>query len=213
MSCQLEPLPELIRNWFDSMHGGIENLEVHTELVRYDQVTGESQKFRAHPNYLNNGPWYDYVMISYENDECAPARVACFFQDPKEPSIKKMLVQPAVDQTEDQLDLSEMSMLFNHWTLGSERKKRDSGCSRSVRWQAKLEEFYVDTIADSILAFEACAYSGGAFWRENQEDETSLLPPLNLFDIVVSSHPRSDWPQAFLDSTSYLKEAYKKQGM
>ena len=59
-------LATIVNHFIEEIEGDIlrDGITIHgcTEVIR------ENTTFRAHPSFLNNGPWYDYVMVAWEQN-------------------------------------------------------------------------------------------------------------------------------------------------
>jgi hypothetical protein len=69
--------------WLEQQSSQPLRIQLLTEIKLLDPETQTfSHIVRAHPNYRNEGCWYDYVEIDYGSDGKFPARCAAFFQWP-----------------------------------------------------------------------------------------------------------------------------------
>ena len=101
----LEGLPQYLIEKFG------DNVDICTEYKRDDNT------FRCHPNFMNGGPWYDWLRVGFENQRTKQVRnfpcklVAVVVENKKTSNAKyTMVLQCAQDTTE------RSSVLFTEWT-------------------------------------------------------------------------------------------------
>jgi hypothetical protein len=158
-----------------------------TELPLNDTIV------RAHPNYKQDGPWFDYVMIELEDDDgimySVPARVELMYFYPSHPDQRYVVVHPAYD--------------FDH--------------SHSVLTSFHRMQYQDDT--DDIMETDEIINSDtDTFYLDDDSNEPLPLPHLITIDasqvhshtLMVPYHPCSkfmirvsdqkEWPDEFLPS-------------
>ena len=80
-------LPPSLLHHFKSIGRMGDMFEVRTEAVM------DGVRYRSHPNYRGQGPWYDFIQVQFRDDEIAldntifpddnmmyPAKLACFYR-------------------------------------------------------------------------------------------------------------------------------------
>ena len=110
--------PKQISDWFVSTFvikgrapSGL-TIQLVTELT-IGEAKGNKELLRAHPNYRNEGPWYDFVDIHYGKEAGNyPARCACFFEwpdgvHPDDVGLKDLVEDPEED-LDQELDKSQV---------------------------------------------------------------------------------------------------------
>lgn len=185
--------PRIIQSWFENNYlepgGARVTIQLYTE-IRLPGSDGQTRTIlRAHPNYQSDGPWYDYALARYDEDnrnDCPtyPCKVVCFFQEPSSSQIMA-LVQEVEYQT--QRDTSRESQLFHHWTLQS-IYNRTTGKRDSV-----FEAIPVESLSDRIYAIDPKPLGG--FSRTEAVD----------FDILVVKYVKEQWPASFLESDKFFE--------
>jgi len=73
----------LAKNWASAVSDDeeVSTLKCFTEC----RIGGIATTFRAHPNYQDRGPWYNWALVSFgtEKDrQCVPCQVLLFYYDP-----------------------------------------------------------------------------------------------------------------------------------
>jgi hypothetical protein len=137
-------------------------IQLYTEIVLPGQLRTILQ---AHPNYQSDGPWYDYALARYIEDnreDCPtyPCKMACFFKDPNTEKIMA-LVQEVEFQTP--VEILRESQLFHHWTLKSKEEKKEKKRTHE-RSDAVFEAIPVESISDRIYALGPKPV-GGFSWK------------------------------------------------
>jgi hypothetical protein len=63
-------VPEVLTNYIGSImqEEQVDSLDVFTEIIHNNKT------YRAHPNYRNGGPWYDWAVIKYEPSDADKER-------------------------------------------------------------------------------------------------------------------------------------------
>ena len=105
---------------------GEEFWELRTEAAIPLQSDPETiVSFRCHPNYRNEGPWYDWAIIDFGNPppdtvkgmytkKCIPSKILAFAEDPNGKGLMA-LVHGCNWRTERESD--QDSVLVEHWQL------------------------------------------------------------------------------------------------
>jgi hypothetical protein len=183
--------PEVIVAWFAKHFLDPDTprrIQLYTEIV-LPGVSGQpGTLLRAHPNYQSDGPWYDFALASYDeenrNDPTTyPCKMSCFFKDPD--TNKTMALVQEVEFQARAETLRE-SQLFNHWRLKSKENRTER------RRDAVLEAISVESLSDRIYALDPKPVGG--FSRKDAAD----------FNILVAKYSKEQWPASFLESPKYL---------
>jgi hypothetical protein len=112
--------------------------ELHTEVSLKLPMDGENMEhdiistLRCHPNHLNEGPWYDWVIVQYKTDkklfqdlenintqynpDCVPSKVLAIAKDPNDSNNSWLLVHGCEYRTTKE-DIGQDSVLLEHWKL------------------------------------------------------------------------------------------------
>jgi hypothetical protein len=157
--------PQEILTWFKNNYHDTASCRVYifTELRKSQEDGSEGVDgviFRAHPNYRQQGAWFDYGTIKYElvdertgevSEEDWPVRIAAFFQEVgqtvQDRSPMRMLVQECNWQTRAEKNMK--SMVFEHYSLAGEWDD-----DNHERFRATLTEKSVDTLNSRVYCLE-----------------------------------------------------------
>jgi hypothetical protein len=183
--------PDIIVNWFEKRYLVPEEdttIQLYTEIVLPGPTGQTGTILRAHPNYQSDGPWYDYALASYDEDDredspTYPCKMACFFREPVTGKIMA-LVQEVEFQSPT--ETARESQLFRHWTLKSKDNRSDR------RRDAVFEAIPVESLSDRIYALDPKPLGG--FSRKDSCD----------FEILVVKYVKEQWPTSFLDSPNFF---------
>jgi hypothetical protein len=156
-------------------------------LEDYDNLS-----FRATPDYLGTGPWYDWVLVSFINSNEQslhyPFKILGFVEkDDKSGPI--CFGQMCAMQSEKERLKSCMG-LFEHWHL-EQRPNSNVPIFRFVE---------INSIINSCLAFQL---TNGAL-KEDQSSELSK-------QVIVVKDRQKEWPKLFLTGINDSQEKKKKR--
>lgn len=112
--------------WIDS-NDGSQLWELRTELSFIMPKTEQRTTIRCHPNFRNEGPWYDWVVVHFEGNHvktpsseypssCVPCKVLAVAENPKEKGDVWILVHGCNYRTPEECDEKD-SVLIEHWEL------------------------------------------------------------------------------------------------
>ena len=183
--------PEVVVAWFETQFLDREReirIQLYTEILLPSGVDGQpGTLLRAHPNYQSEGPWYDYALTRYdeenrEDSPTYPCKIACFFKDPN--TGQTMALTQEVD-FQTRKETTRESQLFTHWTF----KSKENRLNR--RREAVLEAISVESLSDRIYVVDPKPVGG--FSRKKAED----------FNILVVKYGKRQWPMSFLESPKY----------
>jgi len=206
-----------------SMEDGQRYWDVYTEctFIPSDAVgvrANGMMLLRAHPNYCNEGPWFDWAMINFGeptqdemNDQemlnatpfykqgTVPCKILGFVRDGHSGEVLA-LVQPCEYQNAD--DLKASSVLLESWrmqymgpTLGTNRPRR-AHPKTPDRHQPFIQEVHLETIHDRCLVVQE--YPGiNCYLDEDLRSDPCLLAN---HDAVLLVRNRRDWGLEFVDS-------------
>lgn len=107
--------------------------DLRTEATITLQGTGQKINLRCHPNYRNEGPWFDWVIVHFETDEvfeklpsdhrpqyqrdCVPCKILAFAEGPNGEDDQPWILVHGC-QYRKKVSQSEMdSCLLEHWEL------------------------------------------------------------------------------------------------
>jgi hypothetical protein len=172
----------------------------------------QAELLRAHPNYRQDGPWYDFVEINYGDDIGSyPARCACFFEWPDgidqaqldtsgfaDSSILEdckagdMMVLVHESQFQTDAEKDKGSLLYSHYTLEGQATSRRG---EEPQRKAKLKCVSPSTLNGRIFVVDPAPSTGDVFCKQGNGDG---VPP---FSIIWVKDRKSIWPTVFLSST------------
>jgi hypothetical protein len=175
-----------IVDWFVGKHNKVVK---RSGVIVYAQLYLEEygqQTFRATPNYMGTGPWYDWVLVVYldSNDRRLhyPFKILGFVEkDDKSGPI--CFGQMCSTQTETERRASKGG-LFEHWHL--EHKSNQEVDRPTIPIYRFVE---VETILDPCLAFQLSPIS---------VDSNDRNPQLSNHVVLVKDRHK-EWPQIFID--------------
>jgi hypothetical protein len=194
--------PQEILAWFQNNYHDTASCRVYifTELRKSQEDGSEGVDgviFRAHPNYRQQGAWFDYGTIKYElvdertgevSEEDWPVRIAAFFQEVgqtvQDRGPMRMLLQECNWQTRAEKNMK--SMIVEHYSLAGEWDDHNH-----ERFRATITEKSVDTLNSRVYCTETVP-GGEVFWKEKKEQ----------FGILLVRDQRTQWHKLFLDSAS-----------
>jgi hypothetical protein len=153
---------------------------------------------RAHPNFRQDGPWYDYVEVNYGPEGCFPARCACFFQWPEvlaEAEFKPGDVVALVQQSQWQTpaEKAKESQLYSHYTLESLLEQR------GTRRVAKLHCVLASSLNSRLFAIDptpAGDVPNTEVFTKLRTCDRGVPPP---FSIIRVKDRKAHWPSSFLN--------------
>ena len=176
------PMPKTITDYFlkdrtDLRQGTL--IEFRTELLV------EKLCYRAHPNYQDSGPWYDWVNVTYETDwdgadhlvqdTDIPVKILGFFRTVDAiPQPFKVLIHPAAFREKDSDVERAETLLLCAWLLETKPNGR-----------ANLDAINPDQIQDQILVIEECDS-----FQDRYQDDISRR-------VWAVKEMRSYWPLPF----------------
>jgi len=177
--------------------------QCYTECDMWLGDVGQRWTFRAHPNYQNDGPFYDWAYINFDGN-LYPCKIVTFVLN-KATGNRYALVHACEEQDAGNLDSCgfQNSLLFSHWALEYDREKSASG---EIIYRSKLRLVLVESISSVCYAFEDV--SGIQESYSNQENSYAGEDP-NLVSLeeapfywrshkhVVAVCPYSEWKDKF----------------
>ena len=167
------------------------------EITIPDSSGGAGEKLRAHPNYVQKGPWNDYVSINYGSLGQYPGLCVCFFEWPLGNDVLKSclgLPVPESAQFREKLCLVQEAnyrnptyerketLLYQTWNMASKRQPR------SLYYQAELKCLEARSISHKVFAVEPVPAPETFLVKRTQRD----------FDILLVLDRRAEWPAKFL---------------
>lgn len=126
------------RHRIDGMETEVEFWNLSTECDMYlpGYRGGRRHIFRAHPNYQNEGPWYDWAMIEFPGEnEPFPGKILAFMvgKSPENDAAGCAIVHTCSEELKD-LE----SVLVKHWKLEYDKSAvkpgKDLGSKEYVAW-------------------------------------------------------------------------------
>jgi hypothetical protein len=171
-------VPEVLTEYigFIMNENHLEQMDIFTEIIH------KKKTYRAHPNYRNGGPWYDWAMIKYAPSDADrvraktdkykkifsayppgyyPAKLLGFFK------INENL-HCIIHCTDTKLNSNKDSCLTERWNLEYEARPR-----RGIRHRQPIFRYVeVDTIEDRVFVVEE---SPGVFAELQQDMSTSIV--------------------------------------
>ena len=148
------------KEWESLTGNATETIDCYTEFSHKD-----GNKFRAHPNYRDAGPWYDWAVLRFVSDDGEeeesdyPCRILLFYKDPRpsnESSANYSGIRAVVQATDELSDEAEKkrknkimeSHLCRRWLLYAKKVK---GASHVVPCLYSVD---VESIQDNVLVIE-----------------------------------------------------------
>jgi hypothetical protein len=171
-----------------------------TELDIFIKDEDKRRTLRAHPNYNNEGAYYDWVYVNFADQEGGaarhrhPSKLLTFVMDPTNKEGKLFaLVHSCVDQYPKK-QFGD-SVLFYHWNLEFE------GASVNNHIGAKLHLVPVESISAACYAFEEDSVqlkegflgSPSTAGRRNQQERAEVRCHKH---VIVCAH-LDNWPMEF----------------
>lgn len=113
--------------------------ELKTELTFTLANGGEETSIRCHPNYMDDGPWHDWIMVHfqvesndfepYENEtqfkkNIVPCKVLAVAANPHDPEDVRVLVHGCHFRTKN-ADTEQDTVLLEKWSLAYHDVKHD----------------------------------------------------------------------------------------
>jgi hypothetical protein len=212
--------------WLEQQSSQPLRIQLVTEIKLLDPETQTfSHIVRAHPNYRNEGCWYDYVEIDYGSDGKFPARCAAFFQWPPilkhpEGDVDFQFLEDTGDdliglfhqcqyQHSSEKDLN--SLLFSQWRLQHTTSLSSTLRSRFAHEPKVVAKFvclHPGAINRRIFAIDPTPTDGGPFHR---------LKALAFHFIKVEDR-LLEWPGRYLHShqnwsTASWEKGKRKRGL
>jgi hypothetical protein len=199
--------PDVVLEWFRKTFKGHKHQNLTVQLATEMTLasgTDQEELLRAHPNYRQDGPWYDFVTVDYGQDyDNYPARCACFFEWP--PGVSPgpgilgecregdpmVLLQQSAYQDDD--EVSKESLLYSHYHL--EHQANLDRSQTNIRRRAKLACVSAATVNGRVFAIDPNPTNGGVFWKGPGRDKNKNPP---LFSIILVKDRKSQWPESFL---------------
>jgi hypothetical protein len=217
-----DTFPAQVVEWFRRTFKGARGAELTINLLTEIKLGAGAELLRAHPNFRQEGPWYDFVEINYgEELGCYPARCACFFEWPagidhtqmdtsgfadnilKECRAGDLMVLVQESQFQTDPEKQKGSLLYSHYTLYSQEERPNRGASRRTEQQqlqsrkAKLVCVLASTLNGRIFVVDPHPTTGDVFCKPFVVGDEGPPP----FSIIWVKDRQSIWPQAFLSST------------
>ena len=111
-----------------------------------DYAGGRRCTFRAHPNYHNEGPWYDWAMVKFRGEgrrgeSLYPSKLLAFIEGGEgDPHAPYAVVHTCTDKDNTVMD----SVLVQHWILEYNRTRDvNQGVSRQYKeWHKRYNSFF-----------------------------------------------------------------------
>jgi hypothetical protein len=165
-------------------------------------------KLRCHPNYRNEGPWYDWVIVAYEIDESeridrthvdiggtepfytegmVPCKVLGFVRDNSQEGKIKVIVHTCDFQSFE--EGRSGSVLIESWRLSYQQNKRGG------QWRYRypvIDVVELESIHDAALVVEE--YPG----IHDMIDLDTIGEHKRTYDSVLLVRPREQWGSEFI---------------
>ena len=178
-------------------------IDKRKNLAEGRDTDGERSTLRAHPNFQNEGPFYDWVMVKFDQDEtqqeelqqsrarhnidpqhevnCCPCKLLGFVKDAATGQVMAM-VHPCDWQTEQ--EVKDGSVLLEHWTLSFRhdesrvfyRNRQDEQKKRNPMshvYNPNLTFVSIDSIKCSCFVVEATPGMKQNVWVGKEETDPS----------------------------------------
>jgi hypothetical protein len=171
---------------------GLESLNMFTEIIH------KKKTYRAHPNYRNDGPWYDWAMVRYEPShedlERAERNLEHQIESAYPPGYypAKLLgyfmlnenLHCVIHCTETKISSVNDSCLTERWNLEYNTHQRRN---RDMRTTPLFRHCEVECIEDRVFVVE----ESPGVWADLQ----------NMSSSVVMVKHKSKWKDYFTDTT------------
>ena len=163
-------------------------------------------KFRCHPNFRNEGPWYDWAIVRFAQEggatnqedsttqvpkDCVPCKILAFFEDGTTNEIKA-LVHGCRFRDRDG-DLNRDTCLIEFWNLAYDHtvitQQRPGGGTLRGQ-QCYIPCLYVVSLSSFHARCFVVDTNPGVHERLNKQNEVDR-------HCVMLVRDRSEWPDIF----------------
>ena len=193
-----------------AIHWFLEHFEDKEErlIPIYTEFSVRDEVCRAHADYRNNGPWYDYVLFHpFDGEESEPPfRIGAIWFDRNNGSATgtmRVLVQPADRMNKDHKTPSKGSMIFGHWKM---RHRTRVVNEDRFEGTATFLSYPLTNVSKRTFCLDMSAnLDGDPFCRVWKQTDVNAQGAF-----TVLSADRYGWPEGFLHSPQFLKRVAKQ---
>jgi hypothetical protein len=176
--------------------------EIYTECDIYLLDMYYRHTFRCHPNYRDDGPYFDWAFFKYVNEDDSitkyPCKIIAFVANPKQDGAPSALVHCTMERSQALEELS--TTLITHWYLEytnadrvpskHEKVVRHASVLRLVDLKSLVVGCYVVEEPKALLEAEISHYT-------NLTPEEKKLKDKNSYKHVLVLLDRNYWAEKF----------------
>jgi hypothetical protein len=210
----LDPFEEEVRDIASNQTHSVQYWQCYTECDIFLQDVGKRRTLRAHPNYQNTGPYYDFAYVNFEG-VVYPGKIVAFVHgSPNDDGVEQYaLVHSTIGRTKE--TRNEDSLLFKHWYLEYEPENIGSEKNPKIYHRSVLHLVPVTSISDAVYAFEERQFFSEGHTEEEETNEATQQDRRmqRKYRHVICVHHMSWWPLYFWNGSSEVEpEEYEYEG-